>query len=157
LVACPEIEFSKEKPLRFEQVNEATWKLTDGTLTDVPARLGHWGGYRTTKAVAWLMGVGTKRWVARCGDMASHPLPLAEAKTAAMRMVVSGLFDYLVTAPGAPDLNDLTAFYLDVFPDDRNEIDQTNIVRAAPRIDVLSYSKVAPDLLRYIIWVECGV
>ncbi len=44
-VACPEIEFSKKKLLRFERVNEVTWKLTDGTLTDgtltdVPASHG---------------------------------------------------------------------------------------------------------------------
>ena len=78
-VTRPENEFSKTKPLRFELVNEVTWKLTDGTYTDVPASIGKWGGYRTTKAVAWLMGLGPKLWIARCGDMASHPLPLAEA------------------------------------------------------------------------------
>ena len=82
-VACPEIEFSEKTPLRFEQVNEVTWKLTDGTDTDVPASHGQWGGYRTTKAVAWIMEVGPKQWVARCGDMASEALPLAQAKTAA--------------------------------------------------------------------------
>ncbi len=74
-----------------------------------------------------------------------------------MRMVVSGLHDYRVTDADAPDLNDLTAFYLDALPDDHNAIDQTNVVRASPRIQVLSDSKVEPELLRYIIWVECGV
>ena len=149
-VACPKIEFSRKKPLRFERVNEVTWKLTDGTYTDVPARPGKWGGYRTTKAVAWLMGLGPKRWVARRGDMASHPLPLAEAKTAARRMVVSGLYDYLVTDTGAPDQDKPT-----VQANDATE--QTNVVRAAPRIEVLSDSEVEPELLRYIIWTECGV
>ena len=106
-VACPEIEFLKKEPLRFEQVNEVTWKLTDGTYTDVPASHGQWGGYRTTKAVAWIMEVGSKQWVARCGDMASEPRPLAQAKKAAQRMVTSGLHDYRVTDFGAPDLNNL--------------------------------------------------
>ena len=155
-VACPEIEFSEKTPLRFEQVNEVTWKLTDGTHTDVPASPGKWGGYRTTKAVAWVMEVGPKQWVARCDDMGSQLLPLAEAKNAAKRMVVSGLYDYLVTDANAPNINDLNAFYLDAFPDDRNAIDQTNVVRAAHRIEVISDSKVEPELLRYIMWLECG-
>ena len=107
-VACPEIEFSEKTPLRFEQVNEVTWKLTNGTYTDVPASHGQWGGYRVTKAVAWIMEVGPKQWVARCGDMASEALPLAQAKTAARQMLVSGLHDYRVTDFGAPDLNNLT-------------------------------------------------
>ena len=127
-----------------------TWKVTDGTLTDVPASPGKWPGYRTTKAIAWLMGVGPKQWVARCGDMASQPLPLAEAKKAAMRMVISGLHDYRVTDADAPDLNDLTVQC-------NLANNQTNVVRAAPRLEVLSDSKVEPELLRYIIWVECGV
>jgi len=123
-VTCPEIEFSEKKPLRFEQVNEVTWKLTDGT--------------------------GPKQWVARCGDIASHPLPLAEAKKAAMRMVISGLHDYRVTDADAPDLNNLTVQC-------NHANNQTNVVRAAPRIEVLPDIEVEPELLRYIIWVDCGV
>ncbi len=106
-VACPEIEFSENKPLRFERVNEVTWKLTDGTHTDVPASHGQWGGYRTAKAEACVMEVGPNQRAARCGDMASDPLPLAQAKKAAQRMVASGLHDYRVTDFGAPDLNNL--------------------------------------------------
>ncbi len=82
--------------------------------------------------------------------MASYPLPLAEAKKAAKRMVVSGLYDYRVTDADAPDLNNLTVQSQEV-------IDQINTVGASPRIQVLSDSKVEPELLRYIIWVECGV
>ncbi len=96
------------------------------------------------------MEVGPKQWVARCGDMASYPLPLAEAKKAAKRMVVSGLYDYPVTDADAPDLNNLTVQC-------NHAIDQTNVVRASPRIEVLSDSEVEPELLRYIIWVECGL
>jgi len=149
-VACPESEFSKKKPLRFERVNEVTCKLTDGTYTDVPASPGKWPGYRTTKAVAWVIRLGPKRWRAICGDMASYTLPLAEAKTAAKRMVISGLYDYLVTDTGVPDRDNPAV--KDIHP-----TEETNIVRAAPRIEVLSDSEVEPDLLRYIIWVECGV
>jgi hypothetical protein len=148
-VACPKIEFSKKKPLRFERVNEVTWKLTDASFTDVPASHGQWGGYRTTRAIAWVMEVGPKQWVARCGDMASHPLPLAEAKRAAMRMVVSGLYDYRVTNADAPDLNNLTV-------QSNRANNQTNVVIASPRIEVLSDSEVESELLRYIIGVECG-
>ncbi len=131
-------------------MNGVTWKLTDGTLTDVPASHGQWGGYRVTKAVAWVMEVGPQQWVARCRDMASDPLPLAQAKKAAKRMVLSGLHDYRVTDVGAPDLNNLTV-------QSQEAIDQINTVGASPRIQVLSDSKVEPELLRYIIWVECGV
>jgi hypothetical protein len=38
--------------LRFEEVNDVTWKLTDGEMTNVPACHGKWAGFRTTKAVA---------------------------------------------------------------------------------------------------------
>ena len=37
---------------KFERVNEVTWKLTNGEQTNVPARQGYWGGYRTSKAIA---------------------------------------------------------------------------------------------------------
>ncbi|GAH44371.1 unnamed protein product [marine sediment metagenome] len=148
-VACPEIEFSKKEPLRFEQVNEVTWKLTDGTHTDVPASHGQWGGSRTTKAVAWIMAVGSKQWVARCGDMASDPLPLAQAKTAAQRMVSSGLHDYRVTDFGAPDLNNLAVQC-------QEAIDQTNTVRATNSVEVLSTSDIDPELVRDIVKIERG-
>ncbi len=75
---------------------------------------------------------------------------MAEAKKAAKRMVLSGLHDYLVTDVGTPDLNNLTV-------QSQEAIDQINTVGASPRIQVLSDSKVEPELLRYIIWVECGV
>jgi hypothetical protein len=32
----------------FEQINEITWKLTNGQMTEVPACHGFWRGYRTT-------------------------------------------------------------------------------------------------------------
>ena len=41
---------SQENDLRFERVNESTFKLTGGESTNVPASHGQSGGYRATKA-----------------------------------------------------------------------------------------------------------
>ena len=46
------------RDLRFEEVNAVTLKLTDGRGSLVPACHGYWPGYQTTRAVAWLMGIG---------------------------------------------------------------------------------------------------
>jgi hypothetical protein len=59
---------------RFEQVNEVTWKLTNGEMTNVPASHGQWAGYRTTRAIAWVIQV-EGRWLARCEDQTSNPKP----------------------------------------------------------------------------------
>ncbi len=50
---------SQKTKLHFERVNEVTFKLTDGEVTNVPASHGQWGGYRTTKAVAWVIKIAT--------------------------------------------------------------------------------------------------
>ena len=82
----PEIEIGDKCPsLAFEQINEVTWKLTDGRGSN--AWDGYRGGYRTTRAVAWLMGVGGGRWVVRYRDKASRPMKLPKAKTYALEMV----------------------------------------------------------------------
>ena len=52
---------------KFEKVNEATWKLTNGEVTNVPASHGQWGGYRTTRAIAWVINLAPNAWLARCG------------------------------------------------------------------------------------------
>ena len=50
---------SAYKHLKLELVNTGTWKVVDPNIkTDVPAKLGHWGGYRTTKALAWVIDLG---------------------------------------------------------------------------------------------------
>jgi hypothetical protein len=61
---------SRKSHLCFERVNEATFKLTDGECTDVPTSHGQWGGYRTTKAVAWVINKANALAMARgaCGD-----------------------------------------------------------------------------------------
>src|SRR5262245_36984152 len=64
---------------RFEHINEITWKLTDGRGSNASAG-DRSGSYRTTRAVAWLMGVGGGRWIVRYRDRASKPMRLAKAK-----------------------------------------------------------------------------
>ena len=106
---------------RFEQVNEVTWKLTNGELTNVPASHGQWGGYRTTKALAWVICVGPSKWLARYGDMLCGPLSLAKAKAAAMAMAKGAPGDYSL-ANSISHLNGLTARLIeldaDPFPDE---------------------------------------
>ena len=43
-----------------------------------------WGGYRVTKAIAWVINVAPNAWLARCGDQTSNPLALTAAKSEAM-------------------------------------------------------------------------
>ena len=96
----------------WQEVNEVTWKLTNGEMTNVPASHGQWGGYRVTKAIAWVINVAPNAWLARCGDQTSNPIPLKAAKSAAMAMAKGACGDYTVTNP-IPHLNGLTALLLD--------------------------------------------
>ena len=94
---------------KFERINEITWKLTNGELTNVPASHGQWGAYRTTKALAWVICIVPGKWLARCRDMACGPASLGEAKAAAMAMAKGrAAGDYFVARPAA-ELNGLTA------------------------------------------------
>ena len=101
---------------RFEQVNEFTWKLTNGELTNTPASHGQWGGYRSTKALAWVICVVPSKWLARYGDMVCGPLSLAKAKAAAMAMAKGAPGDYCL-ANSIPHLNGLTARLIDLDAD----------------------------------------
>jgi hypothetical protein len=101
--------------LEWERVNEVTWKLTDGEMTNVPRSHGQWGGYRTSKAVAWVIDVSATdkaAWIARYKDQCSNPMPLKQAKAVAMAMAKSAPGDYRVTSPIA-HLNGITARLLD--------------------------------------------
>ena len=98
---------------RFEQVNEFTWKLTNGELTNTPASHGQWGGYRSTKALAWMVCVVPGKWLARHGNMVCGPLSLSKAKGAAMAMAKGRLGDYYLANPIA-HLNGLTARLIDL-------------------------------------------
>jgi hypothetical protein len=100
---------SAYKHLKLEQVNAGTWKVVDPNMrTDVPAKLGHWAGYRTTKPLAWVVDLGYGQWMARCGNEVCNPTNLAEAKRQALAMAVGGMGDYQVSDPIA-HLNRLTA------------------------------------------------
>jgi hypothetical protein len=113
---CPENAISKNQPLRFEELNHVTWKLTNGEMTKVPASHGQWPGFRTTKALAWIMNVGwssnESAWVVRYQAQACGPMSLAEAKAAVKAMVQGAVGDYTITDP-IGHLNGLTVRLVD--------------------------------------------
>ena len=84
-------------------------------MTNVPACHGFWGGYRTTKAVAWVIDVGTEKsaWLARYKDQCCGPMPLKEAKAAALAMAKRSVGDYQVFSDPTAHLNGLAARLLD--------------------------------------------
>jgi hypothetical protein len=90
---------SQKTNLRFERVNEVTFKLTDGEATNVPASHGQWGGYRTAKAVAWVIKIGPESWLARCRDEGSGPFSFTEAKANALAMARGACGDYFIENP----------------------------------------------------------
>jgi hypothetical protein len=90
---------SPKSQLSFERVNEVTFKVTNGETTDVPASHGQWGGYRTTKAVAWVINIAPGQWLARCRDEASGPSAFSEAKANALAMARGTHGDYFVANP----------------------------------------------------------
>ena len=103
---------SQKTKLHFERVNEVTFKLTDGEVTNVPASHGQWGGYRTTKAVAWVINLAPGQWLARCRDEASGPSSFNEAKANALAMARGAHGDYFIENP-IDHLNGLQARLLD--------------------------------------------
>jgi hypothetical protein len=74
--------------LRWSEVNDCTWKLTDGVIERTPACHGKWAGFNIGRAVAWVIEVGKPFrkvvWYARCGDKSYGPTKLETAKQAAM-------------------------------------------------------------------------
>ena len=81
---------------RFERVNEATWKLTNGEMSNVPTRFGFWSGYRVTKAIAWVICLVPGKWLARCGARSCGPKSLKQAKANALAMAKGGAGDYRI-------------------------------------------------------------
>src|SRR5262249_60966987 len=112
-----DLEAKKRPPnpsrFRFEKVNEVTWKLTNGEITETPASHGQWGSCRTTKALAWVMRVAPRKWLARYSDMVCGPLSLPKAKVAAMAMAKGMPGDYHIQNP-ITHLNGLTARLIDL-------------------------------------------
>src|SRR5262249_50708272 len=90
---------SQKTKLHFERVNEVTFKLTDGESTNVTASHGKWGGYRTTKAVAWVINIVPGQWLARCRNEASGPSFFNEAKANAFAMARGAHGDYFLENP----------------------------------------------------------
>jgi hypothetical protein len=92
---------SAYKHLKLERVNAITWKVVDpdAELTTTPGKLGHWPGFRTKKALAWVIDVGHGKWMARCRNEACNLTNLAEAKRQALAMAAGGIGDYLVADP----------------------------------------------------------
>jgi hypothetical protein len=81
-----EEDSSPSSEFRWEQVNDVTWKLTAGEEINTPHSHGQWGGYRTSKAVAWVINLAPGAWLARYGDRACKPAPLSTAKAKALAM-----------------------------------------------------------------------
>ena len=98
----------KPRDLSFEEINEVTWKVTDGGGSLVSASHGQWPGYHTTRAVAWLMGIGNGRWIVRYRNKASKPMKLPAAKKYALEMVKGIRPGRVVTDP-IGDLNRMQA------------------------------------------------
>ena len=96
LETAPQPRVLKAKGLTCEKVNEITFKVTDGECTNTPTCHGHWGGYRTTRGVAWVIQVASGQWLARCEDQACGPYRFARAKAAAMTMAAGALGDYQI-------------------------------------------------------------
>ena len=103
---------SQKTKLHFERVNEFTFKLTDGEITNVSASHGQWGGYRTKKAVGWVINIAPSQWLARCRDEASGPSSFNEAKANALAMARGAHGDYFIENP-IDHLNGLQARLID--------------------------------------------
>jgi len=117
-------EFRPEKPsqktnLLFEWVN------ADGESTNVPASHGKWGGYRTTKPVAWIMNIAPGQWLARCRDEACGPSSFNEAKANALAMARGVPGDYFIENP-IDHLNGLQALL-----EDRHDLTQRHYARTS--------------------------
>jgi hypothetical protein len=108
----PENLSPKSYPLRCERINDCTFKITNGDLTNVPASHGQWGGYRTTKAVSWIIKIGSDAWLARCGDRVCGPSSFSKAKANAVAMAKGTHGDYQLRNP-ISHLNGLQARLLD--------------------------------------------
>jgi hypothetical protein len=119
-VSDPKKEFrfksgiSGNQPLRCERVNDITFKITDGEMSRVPAKLGWWGGYNTPRALAWVsnVGINSASWIARCDDRVSGPFSFNEAKAAAVKLAKGSDGDYRIQKP-ITHLNGLQARLLD--------------------------------------------
>ncbi len=79
----------------------------------MPACHGHWAGYRTTKAVAWVIEVAAGYWLARYQDQSSRPMSLKKAKARAVDMARGSVREREVADP-VRRLNFLRALVEDI-------------------------------------------
>ena len=101
----PEIDQSaKRRDLSFQQINEVTIKVTDGVGSNAWTGGRPGASYRTTCAIAWLMGIGNGRWIVRYRNRASRPMKLSAAKRYAPEMIRGIRPGRIVTDP-IGDLN----------------------------------------------------
>ena len=103
---CPENRLLPKRNLTVQRVNEVTFKVTDGEMSPVPASHGQWGGYNTTRALAWVIRVAPNAWLARCGNQACGPSSFNKAKASALHMASGAIGDYFVSDP-VRELNEL--------------------------------------------------
>jgi hypothetical protein len=95
------------------EVNDVTWKLTDGTMERTPACHGKWGGFNTERGLAWCMETGwvwgKTAWFARYRDRSYGPTDLKTAKKAAMAFATGAASfpdkDLATTFDGPVNLN----------------------------------------------------
>jgi hypothetical protein len=103
---CPENRLPPKRNLIVERVNEVTFKVTDGEMSRVSASHGQWGGYNTTRALAWVIKVAPNAWLARCSNQACGPSSFHEAKANALAMARGTIGDHFVSDP-IRELNEL--------------------------------------------------
>jgi hypothetical protein len=82
--------------LSWIEVNEATYKLTDGTMERTPASHGQWGGFNIERGIAWVFDTSLPphnkpAWCAACGDRKYGP-------TANLEMAKQAAMDFALTA-----------------------------------------------------------
>jgi len=116
----PENSSPKTSPLRCERINDSTFKITDGELTNVPASHGQWPGYRTTKALAWIIKLDSEAWLARCGNQICNLTSFNKAKSQALAMARGAEGDYFVADP-IRELNQLQVRFLNSDEDATND------------------------------------
>jgi hypothetical protein len=134
--------------LRFEQVNACTWKLTDGSMTITPTPPGRqWEGHKTTRALAWLMGLGHGKWLARYRDQAIGPSAFNKAKADVLKMVRR-------EARGDRLINPITyANKLQTRIEELAEYEVTVLDRRRPYVDLLNIGR---KYKQRIVETECG-
>jgi hypothetical protein len=103
---CPENRLPPKRNLIVERVNEETFKVTNGETSRVSASHGQWGGFNTTRALAWIIRAAPNAWLARCGNQACGPSSFNKAKASALEMASGAIGDYFVGDP-VRELNEL--------------------------------------------------